>query len=562
MMRVNKSVVSLLVVVLMVVGGLGLSAGAAHASGTLAGPDAQCRQYITNSFTGVGTPHTATNVTIFWNLTVGVTTEVYWGNFSNPYPFSQSATFITQQGGSSTAPYQVFLDFLEPNTTYYYKIYAPGENLAGVCVGPATYTGSWMTLSEGSYESQSIAAHGGDYVYGTVENANGTPAPSGVVVVATCAHPYIFPNGNPWWSYGTTNSSGQYFVYIPSEWDSWTNSPMDICQSQQSPLNPGAMGYLVCVDNLGTGSTIYCGGSNSNPLPQGNVWPGHWNETVLTWAPQVVNFRLPSNFVTPLFPIVLDFSNGPGSSQFSFEQSTTIQTSLTSGWDLTGGVSVGGGPVGIDGSASGSSTATTTKDAGAGIQSAGTLEWVAKYNSSGTVAFSAIARNWTRTINLMGDPVEQNYNSVYSLAPPSDWLTPENISEVSDWYYLTGFNGIVMQNEPVPPHAVDYGYITTSTSQESSSTYSLGLSVSVGLPGVLSAQLGFGMRWGQTSSTSYSQTLKWEAGSTSSGQFMCYDVYGQAGTFSNPVSSGVMVGIYSWPATYSSGNQTHWCPSP
>ena len=52
-MRVNKSVVSLLLVVLMVVGGLGLSAGAAHALGTLAGPDAPCRQYVSNAFIGV-----------------------------------------------------------------------------------------------------------------------------------------------------------------------------------------------------------------------------------------------------------------------------------------------------------------------------------------------------------------------------------------------------------------------------------------------------------------------------------------------------------------------------
>ena len=274
------------------------------------------------------------------------------------------------------------------------------------------------------------------------------------------------------------------------------------------------------------------------------------------WDRPFIYAELQSHYESSLFPVVLDFSNAAtGYSELEFEESTTLSTSLANQWSLAGGF-------GIQGSVSESSSTVVTKGAGSGIgTSAGKLDWGADYWVSGTVAFSAISREWAHaSVNLYGAPISHNYAEVYSIAAPSDWLTPANISRVTDTYYLTGFNGLVVHGVVVPPATYDYGYITTSTTAAASTTYSVGFGLSYGLEGVVPLSVGFEMGWSQTSSTTSSGTLYWQAGGTGTSQYTCYNVYGQGGTFGSPVSTADMVGIYSWAATYYSSNATWGCP--
>ena len=387
------------------------------------------------------------------------------------------------------------------------------------------------------------------YLDGSVVNNTGSPGASGMLVVAHCSN----------W-HGSWADAVWYSTYS-SDWAAYTHLASNGAFSLAMTAVSG--GYQEVCDEAGVTAVVsvftYAASicDYYNLCASGSAWGGvgAWNASFVVWDRPYIGATVPANYVGPLYPIVLDFSTAPnGYSELNFEQSATLSTTLSSQWSLAGGV-------GVLGSYGESSETTVANSVGAGIGgSNGSLDWVADYHTSGILGFSAITRAWARTAIEFGTPVKQNYAATYGLAPPSDWLTPANVSKISDAYYVTGFNGVTMHALPVQPGKFDYGYVTTSTSTSSTSTLSVQFSLSYGLEGVIPISGTLGEGWSQTSSTGSSDTLYWQAGGTGTTQWTCYDVYGEAGTFSNPVSTADMVGIYSWPATYYSGNTTWGCP--
>jgi hypothetical protein len=498
-----------------------------------------------------GTYTNSTNTTVYFyasssspllsglaNLTWGNTTAYSYAGNPNNYSFG------TQQSGTE----KVFLDFLEPNTTYYYELKAYGycTDSSGTHKYTGQFTSTWVTGSDGPYMAAT-----GSYLMGTVYNYNGPPnhAGAGLYVVATCLTPYTAVGGPdyPWYTYGQTNSLGQYSLYIPPTHSIVYPYPnVDICQADE-PQGGGAAGYVVCVANLNyqAGGAQTCLGANDNEIPSGgSVWGGYWNETVDIWAPQVVNFCLPANLHYQYVPQVLEFSNAPsGFGSYTYQNTFSTTTTQQHEW------SVAGGMVGTVGESRSTSTSYTWSSSGGPWKSGGTLDWGYQYQAeTGVVLFDAIERTWNVTNVTYVDMIHDGFYSQFNASLPADWMEPASVTGhplPSDVYYLLDSTGkFRYQNEPTPAQSGYSGQIQTSTTTDTDVEYSVGISLSVTIPGLpplsFSGQLG----WSQTSSTSSGYSISWSIGGT---QAACYDVFGEGG---NPNSydptNADMIGVYYW----------------
>jgi hypothetical protein len=535
---VFRRLFSALTVSLLIFGGFGILVGVAHAAGS--NPDGGCTQYVSNSITNVVTSPMSTNATVAWSEAYPAPTILYWGNTSNPYPFQQTLPAAGQ--------FSPFLDYLEPNTTHYFKIYAQYTKINSLCVYAATKTSSFTTGSDASFIAQSINDYGYPYIFGTVYNANGHHAGSGIVVTATCVKPYILSTGYPWNSYDTTDSNGRYWISIPPEYDQWAGSYMDICQSDQRPGSGGAMGYLVCLDNIGATSYTYCGASSGRPLPQGNVWPGYWNETVVTWAPQVVAFQVSSNFVTGPIVQIADFSNANAShgfpdSSMGYSIGTIYTTSSSHCWTalwVFSGCSSASNAVG---------TSTTYSANGHNLVVTQQL-W-----ESGNVLFDAFSRQWSMA--------SENYYKGYAppVNEPASWpiqdtMVPGN----SSLYPLYAWGGQYNKGVPVYLGSPDGGQVTVKSTSTSYQVKGFSIGVSVGLYGVGIGTTVVTDQWSQTGASTSSNTLFWTVYGNSQTVPICYVVYGVGGSSSASSTTADAVGIWAYAPTYSGG--TYSCPIP
>jgi len=438
--------------------------------------------------------------------------QLSWGNASTEAIFHQNVA-VSHSGGASA-----FLNYLEPSEQYdsVISIHATGDV-------PSEIVSFWKTGSDHSL-----------WINGTVYNAAGTTrTPSGMGVEVTCARPV----GTNKFLYRSveTNSLGQYSVFL----------------GQGGNGDPGNMTNCNVLDN-----GLYSG---YNVSVLDTDWPRYFNETIFTWNSQLVNFYLPHRFVSPYFPVVLDFSNAPaGYSMFEFTQGTetSLKTEFSYSWTLGGQA----GPTGGLFSGSSSNSTEFTEGSGGGVLSQnGTLDYVAQTYESGTVAFSALSRSWAQTaLGLyLGKPhLYQNGTFAQknrSFTPPVDWLTPSNVTP-DNLYYLTAGNLKLMDNVLLNQSGKGYyGYVTTSTTNSSSSGYGVTFSLTVGLPGVGSAGLSFGASWSQTSSTKNSQTLEWTILRPVGDPAICADVLGQGGHG----KYADVLGIYTWTPTQQDIQQGH-----
>ncbi len=193
-----------------------------------------------------------TNATMTITYSSGSNLNVTWGNSTN-YGLWDNTT-------NGPWPFTVFLNYLQPSWTYYYKVQAYES-----CWTGATSTGHWTTGIEPSTVP----------LTGVVYDVNGTYDHSGNVAVYTqCADSGIVPP-SVWSKVSFTNSLGQYSI------QSWL-------YSGYTPYYP-CQGYDVQVLNW---VASYTGVGTSN------VWLNHWNESIVVWAPQVVNFGLPTAITT------------------------------------------------------------------------------------------------------------------------------------------------------------------------------------------------------------------------------------------------------------------------
>jgi len=214
---------------------------------------------VTDTVTSSVTYH-ATNATISWTVQVKSTIYLYWGNTTN-YGYTAVNGTVYGSGTNTT-----FLDFLEPGTNYYYYVEAMFDPPHPYYC-PGAYSGGWGTPADHMTT-----------ISGQVVDVNGTSAPS-IEIWIRCR---ISP---PWNDYPMTNATGYYL-------DTSIGNKL----SCDSPLYGG---YEI------TAFAAPLGGPNYQNFL------GHWNETIVVWAPQQVNFGLPTTTETWL-PMAAAFVNNNG----------------------------------------------------------------------------------------------------------------------------------------------------------------------------------------------------------------------------------------------------------
>ena len=440
--------------------------------------------YVPVSITNVQVSVQPTSVNVSWSESPSAqSTTFYWGNTTS-YAFSTGA-------GS----WSVYLNYLEPSTTYDYEISAhePAGSGCGTIYESNTHTGTWTTSVDNAQVIQGIV---------TDESSGATPTQT-LIVEAWCLS---WQTGSYVWSY--TNSQGHYSFGISS---------LDCSQYGSG----GAGSYVVII-------------GEANP----GYWSGHWNETVVVWAPQVVNFELPDNYVSPYIPEVLDFSNAPaGYGSISYQATFSETVELTHDWSVSGGLV-------LKGEVSGSTSTSTTVASGSGPYSnAGTLDWGATYGvTTGMLLFNSIYRTWNVSSLTLLDPTTDGFASQFGASPPTDNLEPGELP--SDAYYLLDSNGLKYQNKYTPPNGGYSGSVQTSTSVSTESGFSISLSISADLPGGPSVDFDAQTGWTQTTTTSSGSDLSWSIGGANA---ECYDVFGIGGNANSyPVTNADYIGIYMW----------------
>ncbi|HYA57501.1 MAG TPA: hypothetical protein VEH57_03445 [Thermoplasmata archaeon] len=487
----------------------------------------------------------STNVTVQFTLSTNATVYLFFNYTANfLYGFTQLSDV---RYTNSQLKQNVFIDYLEPNTTYHYEITA-----STYCMNPGSSTGSWQTGSDGPYMASS-----GSYIFGTVYNATGAPhAVAGVMVVATCAVPYTynpFSTTNPWYSYTTTNSLGQYWIYVPPTHS--INPPgqvVDICQAGE-PGGGASAGYVVCVDNYGTATplTKTCLPQSNDNVPAGQVWTGHWNETVTTWAPQVVNFQLPQNLETPPLVQIADFSNantsnGWPNSNMTYMIGTTTTTYSAHCWEVLFFIH-------------GCTAAQSISGSGVGYPVTGqNLVVTQQMWESGTVIFNMESRQFNITTeDYVGD-------DGYPVNEPSTWkiadtLNPSNAQGNSSIYLLWAWGAQYQQGRRIYTPGV-IGWFTATSSQVSYDVKGFDISLGAELPGVTVATTVVSEQWSQMSTTTVTESLYWEARGNSATIPVCYVVYGVGGSSSSSSTTADAIGIWAYSPTYSGGSYS--CPLP
>jgi hypothetical protein len=221
------------------------------------------------SITSVVVTPESTNVSFSWDESpAGYGGYIQWGNTTS-YGYSQTAT--------GSASYTAFLDYIQPSTTYYFEIYtgAPAST-CDITWSAGNYFSSFATPSDSQL-----------FISGTITNAAGTVhAPAGVAVVLYCTgwnsqdaeFGYSSQNiPSEWWNYTLTNSKGGYYFDAAF----YSEPSVSICNS--------FAGHHWVIQVLNQPSTCFDG-----VCPNGKLWPGFWNESIVTWSPQITKFYVPA----------------------------------------------------------------------------------------------------------------------------------------------------------------------------------------------------------------------------------------------------------------------------
>ncbi len=368
-----------------------IAAGSVHATSPNGPNTCTCACYNTCGGGNCPTPYTltltvfvqgnsSTNATISWWVSTSsafpdASTNVTWGN-STSYPFTAASNLEVGQGSGSGS--SAFLDYLQPSKTYDYKIVGWSEcsDSSGNHFYRDTITGSWVTNADPS-----------ETISGRVVNPSGTPAPSGMELMIRCAESTGYGIDYP-----STGTGGYFSVQL-------LGSLEDCAQ---------AGGYLVTA----LPTTTFPGDYTN--------WPGYWNETIVTWAPQVEDFILPANFVTGPIDQIADFSNANSShgfpnSNINYTSGSSYTTSSSHCWTAL---------FVFSGCSSASNTlGTATADYAPGHN----LIVTQKFWESGTVLFDAYSRQSTITAESYYQAYAPPINEPASW-PSQDTLVPGNSS--------------------------------------------------------------------------------------------------------------------------------------
>lgn len=471
------------------------------------------------AITSVAVTSNATNVSMAWDESpAGYSTTLDWGNTTQEV-WSQSVV------GSGS--YSVPLNFLEPSTTYYYEIVA----LPPACTSHYTYlTGTYNgTFTTGSDSLTTFS--------GTVTDPNGSVPPTNLLVLASCVL-YGRPNsrtlnGTTW---AKVTSTGTYSLSEPEWFNTQTNT--------WYACSEGGGGYNISVIN--SPNVVEQGGSFDNPQ-----WTNHWNESVVTWGPQIVKFILPTNLVTGPLVEVADFSNaltsdGFPNSTLAYTNETTYTTGNGFCWTALF-------------VSSGCSAASSAVSAGKSYSAiGGNLVVTERFRESGTILFDSFSRVWSGTALSYYQSYSPPVNEPATW-PITDTMEPGNTSTylLYDWGGVGSDNQGIMVYEGRP----DTGYATASTTHASYQVQGFQLDLGVDLYGVSVGVTVFSLQWSQTSSTTYSTSLSWTLVGDSSTVPVCYVVYGIGGSSSASGTTTDSIGVWAYDPTGSSGNYSCSVPT-
>jgi hypothetical protein len=395
----------------------------------------------------------ATNATIYFTptldpiqyCTLTTTISIHWGNTT-----SEVFTAVNSQQFTADLQYSVFLNYLQPSTTYYFEIDGSSD------YGSHDYGSSWSTSADSSTSIQ-----------GTVYDATNNATPTQTLIVeAWClssVSSYV-------WSY--TNSAGKYSFSVSSLG----------CSSYGSG---GKGAYVV---NLG----------EANP----GFWSGHWNETIVVWAPQTVNLYLPRDYVSGLVPATYDFTNSSYTT-FTVSTSQTLtnqeQTSISVQGALDG-LSLGAGT-------SYQTTSSLTTQTTYTSVTGDSYQLSQEYDVTGMVVFSAISR----ATNLFADFFEPSGTISSGSTTISDWLARPACNSDPTIVICQYYQG----SQPWTTTMSSAGSVTLSSS------FNIGVSLTVPIPGVGTASGSASATYTNTftSQTTYSVGISVNPGSTSG----CYE---------------------------------------
>ncbi|MFZ0892649.1 MAG: hypothetical protein WB782_07045 [Thermoplasmata archaeon] len=377
----------------------------------------------------------STNSTVLFDLTdISAYITVDWGNTTS-YMFTANSSVDYQ---NTNQWYPIALDFLQPSEKYYYKLIATdtGEN-------SVTKTGSWTTSADSKNST----------ISGSIVNVQGKKPGAGVYVYATCASwlPGWGPNSNPagWTSWAVTNSNGQYSIST-----SGTYTP-------QFAANCADEGHDFAVSVVNTPTQYILGGV----VHMSAVFPGNWNESIVAWAPQVVNFHLSLNYVSGFIPMTYDFTNS-SYAEFTVTKSTTLTTTESYSLSIQGafsGISVGGGTSSMaSATVSTSSTLSGVKGDSFVIQQ--------EYWVSGTTVFNGV----TRSVSPFATYLEPSGTIGSGPTNVSDWMTRPACNSDPGVVFCQDYDG----STPF------YANMTTGGSYSLSTSFNVGVSIPVYIPGI------------------------------------------------------------------------------
>lgn len=429
----------------------------------------------------VSVPANATNTTPTWRESPGgLGTIFYWGN-STAYKYPKLNATVTHSFANGSASYAVGnstvpdVDYLKPTTKYYFEIYV-GPLPAGYCSpGPWTYSGSWTAGSDAT-----------NSVTGTVIGATGGAPPASSLVYEEC----VTSTGSVLGSSEGYTSAGGFFSIVPK----WTASE---CSTLDVSYCDGCSGY--------------------SQIP---IWLKHWNLTLDLYAAGYYVLDVPVTVLSPLNPLVLDFTNDP---YVTMQYEQGLMTTSTGCSTILG-----------QQQCSSTTTGDITNLSTANNPGANMTYWGAS-PIAGTVVFSAVNG---RTASVTSWAYASGPTST-SDRPTQDWLTP--------FFDTTNFTTGPEDCYQGFPGQAAMSYATTyAESYQLTSSFDLSISFSLPLPGGISVSTPtIGYSNSISSGGSRSWTFTYTIYVPSTGNTTNVWVYAQPGTTSQV---GPVVHLWSGPS--------------
>jgi hypothetical protein len=458
---------------------------------------------------------------------------VTFGN-TTAYPFYAA----NNSGGYADTGSQIYINYLEPSTTYYYKIVA-----WGYCISSPdkfyhqTYTGQFSTSAETVSSSSQI------YLDGQVLNSTGSPGSGGQLVLAHCSD-WLGGWQNQTWG---GSGSGDWAMFTHTGSNGAFQLAMGVLSGSNYVNVCDQAGVATVVSILTAGQTV-C--DFYNQCASSSSWGGIgvWNDTLVVWDRPYIAVDLESNFVTAPIVQIADFSNANGTdgipdSNITYTTGTSYSTTLYHCWTALFYFS-------------GCSSATTTIGTNDGYGAeGGNLVVTQKLWESGTGLFDAFSRQSivASEVYYKGYAPPVNEPASWSI---QDTLVPGNRSV----YPLYQFGGEYDEGIMVYSNRESSGSLTVSSSQTSYQVKGADVTVDIGYDGVAAGTTLATDQWSQVASSTSSNTLSWSLVGDSQTVPVCYVVYGVGGSSSSSSTTADAIGIWGYAPSESDGSYT--CPMP